>query len=323
MISILCPCYNEEEALPIFFREIIPVMESLGEPFEFVCVNDGSRDATLDVLLSFAKKDSRVKIVDLSRNFGKEAALTAAIDFASGDAVIPIDVDLQDPPELISEMVAKWREGNEVVLARRIDRSSDSFMKRFTAQIFYSLHNKISNSPIPENVGDFRLMDRRVVEALSALRERHRFMKGLFAWVGFKTCTVEYTRRLRTAGKSKFNGWRLWKFALEGITSFSTFPLTIWLYFGSLVSLGAFCYGLFIFFRTLIQGVELPGYASSICLILFFGGLQLLGIGILGEYVGRTYIESKQRPVYIVRSCFSAKQQKIAKKTDGRIENAS
>ena len=304
MISISCPCHNEEESLPIFFSEIIPVMESLGEPFEFVCVNDGSRDSTLDVLLSFAKKDARVKIVDLSRNFGKEAALTAAIDYASGDAVIPIDVDLQDPPELISEMVAKWREGNEVVLAKRLDRSSDSFMKRFTAQLFYRLHNKISNSPIPENVGDFRLMERRVVEALGTLHEHHRFMKGLFAWVGFKTCTIEYVRRLRTAGKSKFNGWRLWKFALEGITSFSTFPLTIWLYFGSRVSLGAFCYGLFIFSKTLIQGIELPGYASSICLILFFGGLQLLGIGILGEYLGRTYIESKQRPVYIVRSCF-------------------
>jgi glycosyltransferase involved in cell wall biosynthesis len=304
MISILCPCYNEEETLPIFFREIVPVAERLGEPFELVFVNDGSRDSTLNVLLSFAEKDSRVKVVDLSRNFGKEAALTAAIDHASGDAVIPMDADLQDPPELISEMAAKWHEGYEIVLAKRIDRSSDSFMKRFTAQLFYRLHNKISHPPIPENVGDFRLMDRRVVKALRELRERHRFMKGLFAWVGFKTCVIEYVRRHRTAGKSKFNGWRLWKFALEGITSFSTFPLTVWLYFGGFVSLGAFCYGLFIFFRTLILGIELPGYASSICLILFFGGLQLLGIGILGEYVGRTYMESKQRPLYIVRSCF-------------------
>jgi glycosyltransferase involved in cell wall biosynthesis len=321
MISILCPCCNEEEALPIFFRETIPVMESLGEPFEFVCVNDGSRDATLDVLLSVAEKDSRVRVVDLSRNFGKEAALTAALDYASGDAVIPIDADLQDPPELIAEMVAKWREGYEIVLAKRIDRSSDSFMKRFTAQLFYRLHNKISYPPIPENVGDFRLMDRRVVKTLRGLRERHRFMKGLFAWAGFKTCTVEYVRRFRASGKSKFNGWRLWKFALEGITSFSTFPLTIWLYFGSLVSLGAFCYGLFIFFRTLILGVELPGYASLICLILFFGGLQLLGIGILGEYLGRTYMESKRRPIYIVRSCFSLKQQEHCQEGGQDMEN--
>ena len=310
MISILCPCYNEEETLPIFFREIIPVMENIGEPFEIICVNDGSKDMTLSVLLSFAQKDERLKIVDLSRNFGKEAALTAAIDYSSGDAVIPIDVDLQDPPELIPEMVAKWREGYEVILAKRADRSSDSFIKRFSAQLFYRIHNKISRTPIPENVGDFRLMDRCVVEALSALREHNRFMKGLFAWVGFKTCVLEYTRRTRAAGGSKFNAWRLWKFALEGITSFSTFPLTMWLYLGSAVSFFAFCYGMFIFFRTLIYGVDLPGYASSICLILFFGGLQMLGIGILGEYVGRTYIETKRRPSYIVRSCFHQSDKK-------------
>jgi glycosyltransferase involved in cell wall biosynthesis len=304
MISILCPCYNEEETVSAFFREMMPIMESLGEPFEFVCVNDGSQDRTLESLLSFAKRDSRVRVIDLSRNFGKEAALTAAIDYAAGDAVIPIDVDLQDPPELIPEMVEKWREGYEVVLARRVDRSSDSFMKRFTAQLFYRFHNKISRPAIPENVGDFRLIDRRAVDALKTLHEHHRFMKGLFAWVGFKTCTLEYTRRARSAGKSKFNGWRLWQFALEGITSFSTFPLTMWLYLGGLISLCAFGYGLFIFLRTLIFGVELPGYASQMCLILFFGGLQLLGIGILGEYIGRTYIESKRRPIYIARSCF-------------------
>jgi glycosyltransferase involved in cell wall biosynthesis len=280
---------------------MIPVMEATKELFEFVCVNDGSQDRTLESLLSFAKQDSRIRVIDLSRNFGKEAALTAAIDYAVGDAVIPIDVDLQDPPELIPKMIEKWREGYEVVLAKRVDRSSDSFMKRFTAQLFYRFHNKISRPPIPENVGDFRLIDHRAVDALKTLREYHRFMKGLFAWVGFKTCTIDYTRRARTAGKSKFNGWRLWKFALEGITSFSTFPLTMWLYLGSAVSAGAFCYGLFIFCRTLIFGVKWPGYASSICLILFFGGLQLLGIGVLGEYIGRTYIESKRRPIYIVR----------------------
>lgn len=304
MISVLCPCYNEYEAIPIFFREMIPVMEGIGESFEFVCVNDGSQDATLDVLLSFAKNDSRVRVIDFSRNFGKEAALTAAIDYAVGDAVIPIDVDLQDPPELISQMIQKWREGYEVVLAKRIDRSSDSFMKRSTARLFYCFHNKISRPMIPENVGDFRLMDRCVVDVLKTLREHNRFMKGVFSWVGFKTCTVEYTRRSRTAGESKFNAWRLWNFALEGITSFSTFPLTIWLYVGGFTSICAFCYGAFIFFRTLIQGIELPGYASTICLILFFGGLQFLGIGILGEYIGRTYIESKRRPVYVVRKVY-------------------
>ncbi|MDR1731039.1 MAG: glycosyltransferase family 2 protein, partial [Synergistaceae bacterium] len=302
IISILCPCYNEEETIPVFFQKIIPILESLKEPFEIVCVNDGSRDSTLEVLLSFARCDNRVKVLDLSRNFGKEAALTAAIDYALGDAVIPIDVDLQDPPELIPEMVAKWREGYEVILARRIDRSSDSLMKRITAKIFYRFHNIVSRPHLPENVGDFRLMDRCVVEAVKSLHEHHRFMKGLFAWVGFKEWTIGYVRQPRTSGKSKFNAWRLWKFALEGITSFSTFPLTIWLYLGSLISLCSFCYGAFIFFKTIILGIELPGYASSICLILFFGGLQLLGIGIIGEYLGRTYIESKQRPVYIARS---------------------
>ncbi|GHV44952.1 glycosyl transferase [Synergistales bacterium] len=279
-------------------------MESIGELFEFVCVNDGSSDATLSVLLSFAKNDSRVKIIDFSRNFGKEAALTAAIDYAEGDAVIPIDVDLQDSPDLISQMTQKWREGYEVVLAKRADRSSDSFMKRFTARMFYSFHNKISHIPLPENVGDFRLMDKRVVDALKTLREHNRFMKGLFSWVGFKTCTIEYTRSPRTVGQSKFNAWRLWKLALEGITSFSTFPLTMWLYVGGVTSMCAFCYGMFIFFRTMIQGIDLPGYASTICLVLFFGGLQLLGIGILGEYIGRTYIESKRRPVYVVRKVY-------------------
>jgi glycosyltransferase involved in cell wall biosynthesis len=307
VISILCPCYNEEEMIPKFFHEMMPVMENSGESFEFICVNDGSQDATLNILQSFAQKDKRINVIDLSRNFGKEAALTAALDYSSGDAVIPIDVDLQDSLELIPQMLIKWREGYDVVLAKRIDRSSDSFMKRFTAWLFYKLHNQISSPSLPENVGDFRLMDRRVVNALKTLHEHHRFMKGLFAWVGFKTCTLEYVRQVRTAGKSKFNAWRLWKFALEGLTSFSIFPLTIWFYLGSVISLGAFCYGVFIFLRTLILGVELPGYASSLCLNLLFGGLQLLGIGVLGEYLGRTYIESKRRPSYIVRSSFTKK----------------
>ena len=307
MISILCPCYNEEAVLPLFFRRVTAVMEETGEPFEIVCVNDGSRDGTLDILKAQADRDSRVKVVDLSRNFGKEAALTAALDHSSGDAVIPIDADLQDPPELIGKMIEKWREGWEVILARRADRSSDSWLKRITALMFYRVHNAISNPHIPENVGDFRLMDRCVVEALGCLKETHRFMKGLFAWAGFKTYTLDYTRETRAAGTTKFNGWRLWKLAVEGITSFSTAPLTIWFYVGSVTAFGAFLYGLYIFLRTLIFGVDLPGYASQICLILFFGGLQLLGIGILGEYVGRTYMESKRRPVYVVREVYERK----------------
>ena len=307
MISLLCPCYNEEAVLPLFFERITSVMEGIGQDFEIVCVNDGSHDGTLDLLRERAEADERVKVVDLSRNFGKEAALTAALDHSTGDAVVPIDADLQDPPELIGVMLEKWREGYEVVLAHRSNRSSDSWLKRVTARMFYKVHNRISRPELPENVGDFRLMDRRVVDALGGLRETHRFMKGLFAWVGFKTCIVDYVREPRVAGETKFNGWRLWKLAVEGITSFSTFPLTVWFYLGSLTAFGAFAYGLYIVLRTLIWGIEVPGYASLLCLILFFGGLQLLGIGILGEYLGRTYMESKKRPVYVVREVYCRK----------------
>ena len=292
--------------MPLFFERVIKVMESADckEDFEIVCVNDGSRDNTLKILKAFADKDKRIRVVDFSRNFGKEAALTAALDYAKGDAVIPIDADLQDPPELILKMIEKWHDGYEVILAKRADRSSDSFLKRVTASLFYKFHNIISQPHIPENVGDFRLMDRKVVDALGGLKETHRFMKGLFAWVGFKTFTLEYTRDVRASGSTKFNGVKLWKLALEGITSFSSAPLTIWLYAGSVIALSAFIYGLYIFIRTLIFGIDVPGYASLVCLILFFGGLQLIGIGILGEYLGRTYIESKRRPVYIVREVY-------------------
>ena len=307
MISVLCPCFNEEEVMPVFFERIFAVIDSTPEEFEIVCVNDGSRDKTLEVLKEYALRDERIKVIDLSRNFGKEAALTAALDYSHGDAVIPIDADLQDPPELIAEMIQKWHEGYEVVLARRADRSSDSWPKRTSAKLFYRLHNLISSPGIPENVGDFRLMDRIVVNALGTLRESHRFMKGLFAWAGFKSFTIEYTREPRAAGSAKFNGRRLWKLALEGITSFSTFPLTVWLYFGSVISFIAFMYMLYIFTRTIIYGIDVPGYASIVCMILFFGGLQLIGIGIIGEYLGRTYIESKRRPVYLVREIFSKK----------------
>lgn len=305
LISIVCPFYNEEEGVDIFFDTLVPIMgkmEKIGYEFEIVCVNDGSRDRTLECLNRRADTDPRVRVIDLSRNFGKEAALTAAIDFARGDAVIPIDADLQDPPQLIEEMVKKWQEGFDVVLARRTDRSSDSFMKRFSALAFYRLHNFISKPPIPENVGDFRLMSREVVETIKKMPERHRFMKGLFAWVGFRTCVIDYVRDARRAGTSKFNGWRLWKFALEGITSFSTFPLTMWLYLGSFVAFCSFVYAVFIFSRTMIFGIDLPGYASMLVLILFFGGLQLIGIGVLGEYLGRTYMESKHRPIYVVKN---------------------
>ena len=300
IISIIAPCYNEEETIEPFLRRIEEILTQINEPYEIVFINDGSRDNTLNVLINAKQNFKNIRIINFSRNFGKEAALTAGLDKARGEAAIPIDVDLQDPPELIKELVAKWREGYDVVLAKRADRTSDSFAKRVSADLFYKLNGKISNVDIPNNVGDFRLMSKRVVEALKQLPENQRFMKGLFAWVGFKTFVIEYVREKREAGQSSFNGWKLWNFALDGITSFSTLPLRIWLYIGALVSFLSFLYGSFIILKTLIFGVDLPGYASLAVIMLFLGGIQLIGIGILGEYIGRIYSESKRRPSYII-----------------------
>ncbi len=293
--------HNEEDSLSAFFTRLLSALDATGESCEIICVNDGSRDGTLERLREFQKSEARLRVVDLSRNFGKEAALTCGIDHALGDAVIPIDADLQDPPELIVEMVRVWRQGFDVVLAQRVDRSSDNLFKRKTAEWFYRLHNAISDPPIPANVGDFRLMDRRVVDALKLLPERRRFMKGLFAWVGFRQATLPYAREARKAGEGKFSGWRLWNFALEGITSFSTAPLRIWTYLGLAIALLAFTFGLFVVGRTLMLGRDLPGYASLITVVLFLGGVQLIGLGVLGEYIGRLYGEAKGRPIYIVR----------------------
>ena len=300
IISIIAPCYNEEETIEPFLRRIEEILTQINEPYEIVFINDGSKDNTLNVLLNAKQNFKNIRIINFSRNFGKEAALTAGLDKARGETAIPIDVDLQDPPELIKELVARWREGYDVVLAKRADRTSDSFAKRVSADLFYKLNGKISNVDIPNNVGDFRLMSKRVIEALKQLPENQRFMKGLFAWVGFKTVVIEYVREKREAGQSSFNGWKLWNFALDGITSFSTLPLRIWLYIGALVSFLSFLYGSFIILKTLIFGVDLPGYASLAVIMLFLGGIQLIGIGILGEYIGRIYSESKRRPSYII-----------------------
>lgn len=302
-ISVVAPFYNEGDGVAHFYREMCAIFGALPQyNFELVCVDDGSSDDTLSRLIKVADEDNRVRVIEFSRNFGKEAALTAGIDYASGDAVIPIDSDLQDPPDLIGEMIELWRSGAEVVLAKRVDRSSDTALKRLTASAFYRIHNLLSSeTAIPENVGDFRLMDRVVVDALKRLPERQRFMKGLFAWVGFKTVTLEYVRSPRVAGETKFSGWRLWNFALEGITSFSLLPLKVWTYLGLIGAFFAFFYALYIIIRTLMFGVDLPGYASLLVVSLFFGSLQLISLGILGEYIGRIYFESKQRPLYIVR----------------------
>jgi glycosyltransferase involved in cell wall biosynthesis len=299
-ISIVCPFFNEEDMVDLFMEEVTAVVKPLNMPFEIVCVNDGSTDNTLQKLLQAKKNFTNIRIINLSRNFGKEAALTAGLDFTKGEVIIPIDADLQDPPELIKSFISKWQDGFDVVLAKRTDRSSDTVVKKLTAQLFYKFHNIISHTELHENIGDYRLMTRKVLNAVQKLPENQRFMKGIFAWVGFKTTIVEYKRNSRRAGKTSFNGWRLWNLALDGITSFSTVPLRIWLYIGFLISFLAFSYGSFIVLRTLIIGVDLPGYASLLTSILFLGGIQLIGIGVLGEYIGRMYIEIKRRPPYVV-----------------------
>jgi glycosyltransferase involved in cell wall biosynthesis len=301
-ISIVVPCYNEEKVIDIFLEHIEPILNGLNKSYEIIFINDGSTDDTFKVMLNVKKNHKHIRILNLSRNFGKEAALTAGLEHTKGEAIIPIDVDLQDPPELIVQFIEKWEEGYDVVLAKRADRSSDSFAKKLSAEFFYKIHNKISDISMPNNVGDYRLMSKRVIEALKQLPENQRFMKGLFAWTGYKTATIEYKREARIAGDSSFNSWKLWNFALDGITSFSTVPLQIWLYLGIIISFFAFLYGSIITIRTVIFGVDLPGYASLLVSVLFLGGIQLMGIGILGEYIGRIYKEAKRRPSYIIEN---------------------
>lgn len=308
-LTIVAPVFNECDVVPLFIRRIDEIFsEHKDINLELLFVNDGSSDKTLEVLLELQRDDTRIIVLDLSRNFGKEAALSAGVDEASGDVVVPIDVDLQDPPELILVMLERWREGYEVVLARRIDRGSDHFLKRLTAQWFYRINNQISSHRLPENVGDYRLMDRKVIQALRQLPEANRFMKGLFSWVGYRTCCVDYVRQKRAAGKTKFNGMKLINLAIEGITSFSTYPLRIWSYIGLGVSTLSFLFAMFIVIRVLVLGIDMPGYASLMVAVTFLGGLQLIGIGVLGEYLGRTYLESKRRPVYILRQVYRGNQ---------------
>ena len=306
-IAIVVPVHNEEAAIAPFLEAVRHNTDALADQglvFEFIFVNDGSTDATLDNLVAAQALDPRIRVIDLSRNFDKEAAMTAGLDVCDADAAIPMDVDLQDPPYVIPLLIEKWRDGYEVVLAKRADRSSDGFMKKRTASMFYRVHNYLAAQKIPRDVGDFRLVDRQVIDALRALPERRRFMKGLFAWVGFNTATVEYVRDPRLTGQSKFSGWKLWNFALEGITSFSSAPLEIWTYVGATISLFSFLYGLVIVAKTLLFGIDVPGYASILVSVLFLGGIQLLGIGIVGQYLGRVYAEIKQRPIYIVRRTY-------------------
>ncbi|MDY8622689.1 glycosyltransferase family 2 protein [Escherichia coli] len=300
-ISLIVPVFNEEEAIPIFYSSVREFAQFKQLEVEIVFINDGSTDNTELLLKELEVKDSNVKNICFIRNFGKESALFAGLEFASGDAIIPIDVDLQDPINIIPEMIEKWLNGADVVLAKRIDRSSDGRLKRKTAEWFYKLHNVISSPKIEENVGDFRLMSREIVENIKKLPEKNLFMKGVLSWVGGKTEIVEYVRAERIIGQTKFNGWKLWNLAIEGITSFSTFPLRMWTYIGAFVAGMAFIYGVYMILSTLIFGNEVHGYPSILVSILFLGGVQLIGIGILGEYIGRIYIETKKRPRYILK----------------------
>ncbi|XBS70486.1 glycosyltransferase family 2 protein [Acerihabitans sp. KWT182] len=300
-ISLVVPVFNEAETVPHFYRAVRSFEPFRQYDIEIVFINDGSQDNTAEIIEQLAAGDGNVVLLDFTRNFGKEPALFAGLEYASGDAIIPIDVDLQDPIEIIPAMIEKWRSGADIVLAKRKDRAADTPIKRASAEWFYKLHNKISTPKIEENVGDFRLMSRQTVDDIRRLPERNLFMKGILSWVGGNVAVVEYVRAPRVMGSSKFNGWKLWNLALEGITSFSTVPLRVWTYLGLGVALLALCDAIWMVIDKLVNGNPVPGYPSLMTAILFLGGVQLIGIGALGEYIGRIYIETKRRPRYILR----------------------
>lgn len=297
-LSVVVPAFNEEAVLPEFHRRLTTVLAALPADWEIVYVNDGSSDRTVQVMTGFV--DPRVAVIDLSRNFGKEIAMTAGLDHACGEAVVVIDADLQDPPELIPELVANWREGFDVVYARRTVRDGETLMKKATSKLFYRFIQSLSRVKIPADTGDFRLLSRRAVDALKLLREQHRFMKGLYAWIGYPQVAVYYRRDPRFAGETKWNYWKLWNFALEGITSFSIGPLKIATYAGLLTALGAFIAAAFIIYKTLAYGDPVRGYPSLMVVVLFLGGVQLMSLGMIGEYLGRMFNETKRRPLYLV-----------------------
>jgi len=299
-ISVVVPAYNESDNITPFYQAVRTVLDGLASRWELICVDDGSRDDTFARLCTLRSEDERVRVIRLSRNFGKEAALTAGLDHAQGDVIVPIDMDLQDPPELIGDMVRLWADGNDVVYATRTSRAGETWLKRATAKAFYRVIGRVAHVSIPANTGDFRLMDRRVLDSLRELKETHRFMKGLFSWVGYRQVSLPYERKPRHAGKSKLNYWTLWNFAIEGVTSFSIAPLQIATYFGFVISVLSFAYAVYTVGKTLIYGVDVPGYASILVAILFFGGVQLVFIGVVGEYVGRIYDEVKRRPIYTI-----------------------
>lgn len=303
LVSLVVPVLNEQDVVPAFLAAIEPVAaELLGMVgrVEVVFVDDGSTDRTIARIQDHAPGSFDIRIVKLSRSFRKDNAIAAGLAHAAGDAVIPIDVDLQDPPDLIPRMVAAWLDGAKVVNAKRASREADTWFKRTTSRAFYSVFNRLSDVRMDPNVGDFRLLDRQVVDILNEMPERVRFMKGMFAWLGFNPVTLEYDRPERAAGETKWNVWKLWNFALDGITGSTTLPLRAWTYLGSFVAVFALLMGTLLIVRTLISGIDVPGYASLMVVVLFLGAVNLIALGILGEYIGRLTVESKRRPIYVV-----------------------
>lgn len=303
-ISLVVPMYNEEANIRLFYEDVSKVLDNLECTWEVVCVNDGSKDNTLAQLVQLNQSDARVKVIDFSRNFGKELALSAGIDFATGHAVIPIDADLQHPPEVIGEMLDKWKDGADIVFGVRRSREKESLPKRLLSKIFYKLFGKISGIPNHNRIGDFCLLDAKVADIIRKLPEKNRFMKGLFAWVGYNKAYVIFDLQDRNAGHTKWNYWRLWNFALDGITSFSTIPLRIWTYVGFTIATLSILYAGKVIFHALAHDIDVPGYASLMVALLFLGGIQLISLGIIGEYLGRIYIEVKGRPKYLIRESY-------------------
>ncbi|HLW62470.1 MAG TPA: glycosyltransferase family 2 protein [Flavobacterium sp.] len=309
-LSIITPVFNEETTLAVFFEHLLAFIKEVPHyQTEWIIVDDGSTDKTPKIIEDICENNTFITAVVFSRNFGKEAALFAGLEYSLGDIVIPMDIDLQDPFDVVFKMIEKYEEGADVVLAKRSNRSSDKLFKRFSAEWFYKLNNKVSSLRLEENVGDFRLMTKQVVDEIVKLQENQLFMKGMMSWVGFETAVVTYERPVRTSGKTKFNFLKLWQLAVQGITSFSTVPLKIWTYFGSFIAFISFLYGIKIIVEKMFFGINASGYASLMVAILFFGGVQLIGIGVLGEYLGRTYLESKRRPKYIVKKKLKSNKQ--------------
>lgn len=323
LLSVVVPCFNEGPGLEAFFARLVPVLDASGFAWEVIAVNDGSRDDTLERLIALRARHPEIKIIDFSRNFGKEPALSAGLAHARGDLVVPIDADLQHPPEAIPDMIAKWREGYEVVYAMRATRDYQSPSARFFTRAFYWVFDRLSDVPLPEGAGDFRLMDRRVVDVINRMPERARFLKGIFAWVGFRQIGVRFTPAARHEGASKWGFLRLLRFAFDGLTAFSNFPLKVWGLIGASISALAFVYIVIRLLRTAIYGIDVPGYESIIVMILFLGGMQLLTLGIIGDYLGRVFNEVKGRPLYIVRESYGFERAEAAETESAQAPRAA